>query len=155
MKFKIHRAVASVMGVGFLPVAPGTWASLLGVALWYTAQAVFPSFGTIQWFLVLACIAAGLVSIQSVSKAWGADPSQVVIDELAGIWISCLMLPHQPAVLFAAFVFFRGFDILKPMGIRKMESIKGAPGVLLDDILAGLYANVCVQVLLWSGVLKY
>jgi phosphatidylglycerophosphatase A len=151
MKLSIHRAVASVMGIGFLPVAPGTWASLLGVAIWYAAQ-TFGHFAWLQWILVLVCLTAGMISIPRIRNTWGDDPSQVVIDELAGIWIACLMLPHKPWVLLAALVFFRFFDILKPLGIRKLEEIDGAPGVLLDDVLAGIYANACVHVLLWMGL---
>ena len=152
MRIKVHNAVASVMGIGFLPMAPGTWASLLGVALWYAAQRWIVSFHTLQWVLVLACVGAGMISIRQVTKKWGDDPSQVVIDELAGIWISCLLLPHDPAVLFTALIFFRLFDIFKPLGIRSMEKIQGAGGVMLDDMLAGVYSNLCVQGLLLLGV---
>jgi len=152
MKLSIHRAVASVMGIGFLPVAPGTWASLLGVMVWYAAHSWIVSYHWLPWILVLLSLVAGLISIPHIRKAWGDDPSQVVIDELAGIWIACLLLPPTPMVLFAALVFFRVFDILKPLGIRKLEEIEGAPGVLLDDVLAGIYANVSVHILLWLGL---
>ena len=155
MKLGIHRAVASVMGVGFLPVTPGTWASLLGVTVWYAAQSWIVSFIWLQWVLVVLCLVAGLISIPHIRKTWGDDPAQVVVDELAGIWIACLLLPHKPSVLFAALVFFRFFDILKPLGIRKLEKIDGAPGVLLDDVLAGVYANGCVHILLWLGLFSF
>jgi len=142
------------MGVGFLPVAPGTWASLVGVAFWYVAQGWFAPFAWLPWLLVFGCLAAGLISIPYVQAAWGDDPSQVVIDELAGMWIACLLLPHSLWALLAALIFFRFFDIFKPLGIRKLEEMDGAPGVLLDDVLAGVYANVCVNLLLWLGILS-
>jgi phosphatidylglycerophosphatase A len=152
MKFRLYSAIASLAGIGFLPVAPGTWASLAAVACWYAGQALFPSFGTLQWFWVAAAVAAGYFSIRKVTAQWGEDPSQVVVDELAGCWVACLAVPHHAGALLTAFVFFRLFDIFKPLGIRKLESLPGAPGVLLDDLLAGVYANCCTHALLGLGL---
>jgi len=152
MKLRLYSAVASLAGIGFLPLAPGTWASLAGVACWYAGQSLLPAFGTLQWFWVIAAVVAGYVSIKKVTALWGEDPSQVVIDELAGCWVACLALPHRAGVLITALVFFRLFDIFKPLGVRKLESLPGATGVLLDDLLAGFYANACTHALLWMGL---
>ena len=152
MKFRFYSAVASLAGIGFLPLAPGTWASLSAVAAWYAGQALFPSFGTLQWLWVAAAIAAGFVSIRAVTAKWGEDPSQVVVDELAGCWVACLALPQHAGVLLTTLVLFRLFDIFKPLGVRRLEAMPGAAGVMMDDLLAGIYANACTHGLLWLGV---
>ena len=149
-----HRAVASVLGIGFLPMAPGTWSSLLAAGTWYLLQPSFESMLWLPWVLAALPVIAGLISVGAVRKSWGDDPSQVVIDEWAGTWIACLLLPNRPAAVIAALLLFRVFDIFKPLGIRRMERVHGAAGVMLDDILAGVYANLCVQLLLWLNFLK-
>ena len=154
MKFKVYSAAASVMGIGYLPMAPGTWASLAAAALWLVFQNYFPGFDRMQWTLVIACIIIGIVSSDYLIKHWGNDPSQIVIDELAGMWIACLLLPHQWKVILTAFVLFRFFDIVKPLGIKKMEKLKGGLGVMMDDVLAGIYSNLCLQGLMLTGIWK-
>ena len=72
---------------------------------------------------------------------------KVVIDEMIGVWIALLGFALTPFNLIAAFILFRFFDIAKPLGIRQLENIKGGWGVMLDDVLAGVYANVVLQ--LW------
>ena len=148
------RALASVFGVGFLPLAPGTWASILAALAWYLLQPWMDIAAYLPWLLVLAIVTTGLVSVHRLNGAWGQDPSQVVIDEWAGTWIACLLMPHQPTAILAALVFFRLFDIYKPMGIRRLEKMHGATGIMLDDLLAGIYANVVVHLLLAFHLLK-
>jgi phosphatidylglycerophosphatase A len=80
---------------------------------------------------------------------WGHDPQKIVIDEIIGFWIAMIAVPYTAWTLFAGFVLFRIFDIWKPLGIRKMEKFKGGWGVMLDDVLAGIYANIVLQVLIF------
>lgn len=75
----------------------------------------------------------------------GEDPSRVVVDEMVGVWIPLLAVPDNDKWIWyvvAAFVLFRAFDIAKPLGIRKMESLRGGVGVMMDDILAGVYSFI-------------
>ena len=142
-----HRAVASVLGIGFLPLAPGTWASLIAAAAWYLLQPSFAAVPWLPWLLAGIAVLAGTISVAVVRRAWGDDPSEIVIDEWAGMWVACLLVPHHPAAIGAAFLLFRFFDIVKPLGIRRLEQLEGSPGVMLDDLVAGLYANILVQLL--------
>jgi phosphatidylglycerophosphatase A len=149
-----HRAVASVFGVGFLPLAPGTWASLIAAAAWYFLQPYFAPWPWLPWLLAGLSVLAGSISVAVVSHAWGDDPSEIVVDEWAGTWIACLLLPHHPAAIAAAFLLFRFFDIVKPLGIRRLEQLHGSAGVMLDDLVAGLYANILVQLLVFLNLFR-
>lgn len=81
---------------------------------------------------------------------WGEDPSRVVVDEMVGVWIPLLAAPAGNLwYALAAFALFRLFDIFKPLGIRKMEYLKGGVGVMMDDILAGIYSLILLIVARW------
>ena len=149
-----HRAVASVFGIGFLPMAPGTWASLLAAVSWYLLQPLIAVNAIIPWILVGSIVLLGWLSVHRLHGAWGEDPSQVVVDEWAGTWIACLLLPFSIPAIAASVLFFRFFDILKPLGIRRLEKLHGPAGIMLDDILAGLYANFAVHLLLAFQILS-
>src|SRR5262245_26203620 len=121
--------LATIGGIGYLPLAPGTWASLVAAFAWYEFSVHFPSFQLWQWFLLAAVILAGIISSEAAIKKWGKDPSRVVIDEVAGMWIACMLIPPKISLLISAFILFRFFDILKPWGIRKAEKLKGGLGI--------------------------
>ena len=144
---KIHIWIATGFGSGFSPIAPGTAGALLATVLWGIASLLF-SFDTVQ-FLTLACVILftllGIISSAAVEKIWGEDPSKVVIDEMVGVWIPLLAAPGGEArwwYALGAFVLFRFFDIVKPLGVRRMERFKGGVGIMMDDILAGIYSFI-------------
>ena len=86
----------------------------------------------------------------AVEPIWGEDPSRVVVDEMVGVWIPLLAAPAGNLwYALAAFALFRLFDIFKPLGIRKMEYLKGGVGVMMDDILAGIYSLILLIVARW------
>ena len=87
----------------------------------------------------------GTLAAQQVEPEWGKDSYRVVIDEVAGMWISLLFIPITASNLLVALILFRFFDIAKPFGIRSMEQLPGGVGVMMDDVLAGIYANVLLQ----------
>jgi len=99
-----------------------------------------------QVLLVAGVLALGFASIRALIGNAEEDPSEVVIDEWAGMWISCLFLPIKPGAMIGAFILFRVFDIWKPLGIRKLEKWKGAAGIMMDDVAAGIGANVLMQI---------
>lgn len=91
----------------------------------------------------------GVWSSSMVEPLWGKDPARVVIDEVAGMCISLLFLPVNVKYLLSALILFRFFDIVKPLLIRKMESLPAGWGIMMDDVLAGVYTNILLQVVLW------
>jgi len=103
--------------------------------------------------ITIVLTAVGIWSATEVEHQWGKDNYRVVIDEIVGMCISLLFVPITVKSLLAGLFLFRLFDIAKPLGIRKLEKLKGGWGVMLDDVLAGLYANVLLQVVWATGLL--
>jgi len=147
-----HVIIASGFGTGFSPVAPGTVGAALATAVWIVIS-LFVSSGillAITCGLIVLFTILGIRAANVLEPEWGEDPSKVVVDEMVGVWIPLLAAyaDHYYYAL-AAFVLFRLFDIFKPLGIRKMESLKGGVGVMMDDILAGIYSLVVLLGLRW------
>lgn len=137
--------IGTGFGSGFSPVAPGTAGALLAFAVWYVLSFLV-SASALLWLtvlLVLAFTVVGVWAANRLEQAWGEDPSCVVVDEMVGCWITLLAAPagHLWYGL-AAFGLFRLFDIWKPLGIRRMENLPGGIGVMMDDVLSGVYGFI-------------
>lgn len=150
----IHRLIATGLGVGYIRKGGGTVAAVLCCAVWYLVSPGLDGPGTVQTgdyavagpLLITAFITTiGIWSATVVEPQWGKDSYRVVIDEVAGMCLSLLFIPIHLKTLLAGLVLFRVFDILKPFGIRRLEKLSGGWGVMLDDLLAGLYANLLLQ----------
>ncbi len=156
---KLGKFIISGLGTGYLPIAPGTWASaatcvvFLAVAWgsqgrWYCVSG---TMAVIAAAAAVACVAAGPLAERIYGQK---DPSQCTLDEWAGQAITLLLLPLGAGwagwltVAAVAFVAFRLFDIIKPPSARALEKLPKGWGVLLDDIVAGIYANFTAQLLL-------
>ena len=149
--------VATFFGVGRLRPGPGTWASAATVLLgWLLAHWLNPQSQTAMT-CVLACLAVivGIPAATRVSRAAALkDPQFVVIDEVAGQLITLIAVPAAWKSLLLGFILFRGFDIVKPPPLRRLESLREGVGIVLDDVGAGLYALACMQIVLHFGLLK-
>ena len=102
--------------------------------------------------LVIVFTFAGIWAANKLETYWGEDPSRVVVDEMVGVWIPLLAVPNDDRwfwYVIAAFALFRIFDIAKPLGIRRMESLKGGVGVMMDDVLAGVYSFILLVGARW------
>ncbi|MDD3089364.1 MAG: phosphatidylglycerophosphatase A [Candidatus Omnitrophica bacterium] len=141
--------IATAFGLGNLPLAPGTWGSLGGLLL---CLALHPY--PVWYILVFAAIfLAGVRASGRVEKGHSLkDPSYVVIDEFACIFIVFIAVPMHPFYLAAGFALFRLFDILKIPPMKKIEKIKGGWGIMLDDAVAAAYANLVLQVFRLAGL---
>lgn len=129
---------------GYLPKAPGTWGSVVGVLLWLGIR-YLPSgfyFPIVAGVFLVGVIAAGAAE-KIVDRG---DPGLVVIDEIVGQLIALAMIPAQPLWIILGFVFFRIFDILKPFPIGWLDGhIHGGLGIMLDDVIAGIYTLLILQ----------
>ena len=134
--------IASGAGAGYSPVAPGTAGSLVAaVGLWLIP---FSSVGL--WAALAAVVVAGIWASHHVEAVLGRkDPGVIVIDEVAGMMVAVLLLPRTPGVLLCAFLLFRFFDIWKPFPAREAEALRGGFGVMVDDLIAGVYALVLIM----------
>lgn len=136
-------AIATGVYVGYLPPAPGTLGSLLGLLLLWPLKP-----GTVQVMVTLFLIGVGIVVADQAARVIGGqDPPAIVIDEIAGIAVATLLLPPQVPERVVAFVIFRVFDVIKPFPARQAERLPGGFGIVGDDLIAGLYTNLLVR--LW------
>jgi phosphatidylglycerophosphatase A len=152
MKDRLCLSFASVCHLGFIPGAPGTYASLLTTVLFFAAFRLGGRILPALHLSVLCLISlAGILASAEISRRTGQeDPSFIVIDEVAGQLLTFLFLPISWMNLIGGFFAFRVFDMWKPFPIRKLESLGGGVGVMADDLLAGVYANVLLRLLdLW------
>lgn len=148
-------------GVGYIPLAPGTWGSLVGIGLYLGLSYIGLVLGTTR--LALIVFALVLILLVTVLGIWAAsrtekllgrkDPGKVVVDEVAGQMIA--LLPNAFAFawplngwVIVSFILFRFFDIVKPYPVRRLESLHGGLGIMADDLIAGLYAAVIMTILL-------
>ena len=139
-----HKLISTSLGIGYIGKGAGTVAAVACCVCWYLAWASgYNPVAAMVITLVITLI--GVWSSSVVSKIWGKDPSRVVIDEVSGMCISLLFVPVTLKCVIVALVLFRFFDIAKPLFIKKMEIFPGGWGIMLDDVLAGIYANIILQ----------
>ena len=146
---KLFMFIATGACSGYLPKAPGTWGSLVGVLLWALGlHRLAPASyaGVLAGILVVGTAAAGAAE-KIVDRG---DPGLVVIDEILGQLITLALVPWHPLTALAGFALFRFFDILKPFPVSWLDRhIHGGLGIMLDDVMAGVYAFVVLQGLIW------
>lgn len=130
-------------GLGLLPGAPGTYASMACVGLWYFTPETQIRF--LPYVLVFIAIVGVISSEKAVKETGISDPSCVVIDEWVGQGITLLAVPHTFLGGGIALVIFRIFDILKPPPVRWLEKIPGGLGIMLDDMGAGIMGYLLIQ----------
>lgn len=146
--------IGTGFGSGFSPFAPGTAGALLASIIWIALYFLLP-FTILLWTtaaLVILFTFAGVWAADKLEPYWGEDPSRVVVDEMVGVWIPLLAVPDTDQwhwYVIGAFCLFRIFDIAKPLGIRRMESLRGGVGVMMDDILAGVYSFILLVGVRW------
>jgi phosphatidylglycerophosphatase A len=144
---KVILFFASGGGAGYLPGVPGTWGSLVGLLLFWPLRHLtsWPLLATVAAVAFLSCWIAGLAEGLIGSK----DPQVVVIDEIAGMFVSLTLLPFSWKIAAAGFFLFRLFDVWKPFPARLFqEKLPGGWGIVGDDLMAGVYANLVLRVLI-------
>jgi len=146
---KLILWTASGAGSGYLPLAPGTFGAGVGLGL-YALLSPLPAAAVAAAALAVTLVGVGVS--RSAEKIFARrDDPRITIDEVAGMLVSLVWLPVRADVAVAAFLLFRLFDIWKPPPVRAAESLPGGLGVMADDVVAGIYANLCGQ-LLWRFV---
>jgi phosphatidylglycerophosphatase A len=142
-----HRIIANGFGTGKLPIAPGTWGSALAALLALPLMWTTPTVARLV--LIVLAIAFSFICAKAVdmfADEWGEDPGHVVADEMVGMWLTLVGNPLTLGNFALGFLLFRFFDIAKPLGVRRLEAIPGGWGVVLDDVLAGAYANIVLLI---------
>ncbi|MCI0706013.1 MAG: phosphatidylglycerophosphatase A [Ignavibacteriae bacterium] len=139
------KLFASGLYSGFSPIASGTIGSVVGLALYYS----IPGFEAL-WVILPAIVVTFFLGVKAsalMEKRYGHDPAEVTIDEVVGMWIALLLLPKDLVAISLAFFIFRIFDIVKPYPARKFDNLHGGLGIMLDDVVAGVYTVIAVHLL--------
>lgn len=144
---RLHQALTSFLGIGYMPKGGGTVAAAVACIIWYYAFDQAPV--AITAGVTLLITAYGVWGAGKMEPLWGKDSSKVVIDEVAGMFISLLFVPVSIPNILAGLVLFRFFDIAKPLLVRRTEQLPKGWGVMGDDVLAGIYANIILQIMLY------
>lgn len=142
MSDKIIKMLSTWFYVGNLPVAPGTAASAVGVVI---AIICSSSMALYIFITLIVTILGFMVSGKMEAILGQKDPGCIVIDEVAGVMIAFFLLPLTPVVIITAFFLFRAFDMFKIYPVNKFEQLEGSTGVMMDDVIAGLYTNIVMQ----------
>ena len=142
----IASIIATAGGIGFLRKGGGTAAAVAFCIAWY----LFPMGYLYQVLLLILLLVAGTWSATKMEAVWEHDSNKIVIDEVAGMMISLAFLPYDMVYIIIGCVLFRFFDIVKPLGIRRAELLPRGIGVMADDVLAGVYAQVILRVIVMA-----
>lgn len=150
----LPKLIATSLGVGFLPLCPGTWSAILATLLWLPLY-IWAPFWVSLWVtagaIIAVCVAGTWASTVS-ERYWGPDPVAACVDETVGQWIAllplCVGADHAPWwLILVSLALFRLFDIFKPLGIRICERLPKGYGMMADDVLAGLYTAFIVLII--------
>lgn len=142
MRQAVLKNISTLGPIGYMPIAPGTWGTLAAAIAAYFIHVTEPVF----LLIAVAITVIGIWASGSAERAIGnKDPGCVVIDEVAGYFISVLYMPRTAIHLIAAFALFRFFDIVKPPPIRGLQKLGGGVGIMIDDVVAGLFTNLIIQ----------
>lgn len=149
MRRKLAYILCTFGGAGYFPVASGTFASFIAIVALYF---VIPS----NIIIIIGILFSSMITVfftPQIEAADGKDPQHIVMDEVAGQWVAFLLIPNPSiTILLIGFFLFRFFDISKLLGVNKLQTLKGGWGVLIDDLVAGLYTNILLQILLLSRI---
>lgn len=143
------KLIATGFLSGYSPIAPGTAGSLIGILIyWFFLNSNLNLLIISILFFIL-----GVFTSTEFERRNGHDPPVVVIDEIVGMWISLLFIEKKLGTVLTAFLIFRFMDVVKPPPARTFDRLKGGFGIMMDDVIAGIYANVLTQII-WKVFLK-
>jgi len=144
---RLALVLATAFYSGYVPFAPGTVGSVVGVGVYLALAA-----SGVPWAVPAAIVAVFAAGVWAAGRAEAhfrtIDPGPVVIDEVAGMLVSLAWMDTGYAGLAAGFVLFRVFDIIKPYPANRLERLPGGLGIMADDVMAGVYANVALRLLI-------
>jgi phosphatidylglycerophosphatase A len=141
---KTIKILSSLFGIGYIPFAPGTIASFFSyIFFWYFNISKLNIFFIFLVFVLISILICSYAELYFQNK----DDKRIVLDEFIGVGFSIVFVPHVLLYYVISFIFFRIFDIYKPLFVNKTQNFKSGLGIVADDVCAGILANICVQVI--------
>jgi phosphatidylglycerophosphatase A len=149
---KLATFVATVGYVGFIPIAPGTFGSAVGLLIYAGVRAT--GSWTVEAVILATALVAGIWASDRLEQQLGKDPSAVVIDEVLGMLVTLAFLDVNLTGAIVGFFLFRVLDVIKPPPAARLEHLHGGPGIMFDDLMAGLYGHIAMRAMiaLFPGV---
>ncbi len=141
-----EKIIGSGLLTGYIPVASGTFGSLAAIMIYF-----IPGFEQ-PYIIIPATVItfiAGVYIAGKFEKVYGEDPSECTIDEVVGTWIALLFLPKTMGIAATSFVIWRALDIIKPFPARKSEELKAGWGIMMDDVISGIYTLLIMHILIY------
>ena len=148
---KLSVYLATIFGIGYFPFAPGTMGTVFAFLIYYILPESFFKTNYDNFIVLIILIGLSFVGVAIISKAeeyLGHDDGRIIIDEFVGYFIAILFLPKSLLLAILAFIFFRVFDITKPQPINKLQNLPKGWGIMTDDIVAGIFSNICLQIII-------
>jgi len=137
------KLVASVFYIGYFPIAPGSVGSFAALFLYYFIK----EDPLLMGIAIISSLILGFLTAGRANDIFGEkDASEIVIDEFTGMLVSLFLLPATMGYIVSAFLLFRFFDIIKPKPISSLEELEGGFGIMADDLMAGVYTNIILQI---------
>jgi phosphatidylglycerophosphatase A len=151
MRNFLIKITSTFFYVGYLPLIPGTFGSAAGLVLFYLVR----KDQFLQLWLMLCCLGLGFSFSGSAERIFAKkDAPFIVIDEVSGMLISLIFIPYDLKLMIIAFLLFRILDTLKPYPAGWLQRLKGSRGIMIDDIVAGIYTNIILQLALRLASLR-
>jgi phosphatidylglycerophosphatase A len=150
-KNKSILLISSGFGAGYVKQAPGTFGSFIGLIIWFF---LISSKYIFHFFSIILIIPFSIFISGIAEKIYNKkDDKKIVIDEIVGMWISLAFLPKKSTIFFLGFLFFRFFDIKKPLLIKDIQKISGGIGIVLDDVFSGILTNIILHlfIIIYKG----
>jgi phosphatidylglycerophosphatase A len=145
---RVSLAIATALGIGYVPFAPGTFGSLAGLVAYAVVRAT--GMPAAELVAITVVFLAGAFAASAAETHFGhIDPGPVVVDEVLGMLVTLALVPVSITGALVGFVLFRVFDVIKPPPCNRLEALPGGWGVMSDDLMAALYAHGCVRLLAW------
>jgi len=145
---KIAETIATAFYIGYVPVIPATFGAAFGVLLFWF---LMPASSGREAAVTAALIVLAIITSGKAEERYGKDARCIVVDEVAGMFVSLCFLPRSPLVFVVAFLGFRIFDVLKPFPAGRIQKLRGGWGVVMDDVFAGIYTNIVMRLILRLG----
>lgn len=145
-----EKIIGSGFFTGYIPFASGTFGSLAAVLIY-----LIPGFENYYIIIpsTIILLLYGVYVSGKFEKQYGKDPSQCTVDEIVGTWISLILLPKKLLIILSAFLLWRLLDIIKPFPARDSEKLEGGVGIMLDDVISGIYTLIIIHLSVYFGVL--
>jgi phosphatidylglycerophosphatase A len=141
-----EKLVGSGFYTGYIPIASGTFGSLAAIVLYF-----IPGFEKLEIIIpaIVLLFVYGLFVSSKFEKVYGKDPAQCTVDEIVGTWIALLALPKTLLIILTSFLIWRSLDIIKPFPARTSEKLPGGLGIMIDDVISGLYSLIIVHLIVY------